>query len=195
VNGSQPAWKGGDCALILVDVIKGFFEPGGEFYNDAYRAILPAIKRLLDAARAGGRLVVHARETHRPGEPDFERIKLPEHSVAGTFNQQFVAGFEPAPAELEINKRRYSAFFATDLSLRLSEFGIRRVVLAGCKTNVCVRATAQDAFAYGLDVLVPREAVTSNRLNLHEASLEDIDRYIGRVITIDETVKVLETKP
>jgi nicotinamidase-related amidase len=194
VSGSQAAWKGGDCALILIDVIKGFFEPGGEFYNEAYGAILPAIKRLLGAARARGRLVVHARETHRAGEPDFERIKLPEHSVAGTFHQEFVDGFTPGPDELEIPKRRYSAFFATDLSLRLSEFGIRRVVLAGCKTNVCVRATAQDAFGYGLEVLVPREAVTSNRLNLHEASLEDIDRYIGRVITMDEAVKLLESR-
>ncbi len=182
----------GDIALILVDVIKGFFEPDGEFYNEAYGAILPSIRRLLESARTNGRLVVHARETHRPGEPDFERIKLPEHSVQGTFHQEFVKGFEPGPGEPEIPKRRYSAFFATDLSLLLSEFGIRRVVLAGCKTNVCVRATAQDAFAWGLEVIVPREAVTSNRLNLHEASLEDIDRYIGRVVSLDEAVKLLE---
>ena len=52
------------------------------------------------------------------------------------------------------------------------------VVIAGVKTNVCIRATAQDAFANGFDVIVPREATNSNRAHLAAASLEDIDRYL-----------------
>jgi nicotinamidase-related amidase len=54
-----------------------------------------------------------------------------------------------------------------------------------------VRATAQDAFGYGLDVVVPLEAVASNRPHLHQASLEDIDRYIGRVVPLDEAATLL----
>ena len=52
-------------------------------------------------------------------------------------------------------KRRYSAFFATDLALLLREQRIDTMVVAGVKTNVCIRATCQDAFAHGLRVVLP----------------------------------------
>jgi maleamate amidohydrolase len=188
-------WSGGDIALILIDVIKGFYEPGGEFYHAVYAESLPAIARLLEAGRLNGRLIIHARETHLPGEPNFELIKLPDHAESGSFHQAFVSGFEPAGNEIELNKRRYSAFFATDLALRLAEYGIKRVVLAGCKTNVCIRATAQDAFGYGLDVVIPKEAVASNRPHLHTASLEDMDRYMGRVVGLEQAIELLQGKP
>ncbi len=185
----------GDVALILIDVIKGFYEEGGEFYHPAYASTLPPIMRLLDAARRAGRLVIHAREGHAPGEPNFELIKLPEHALIGSFHREYAGGIRPLPGEVELRKRRYSAFFGTDLALMLAEYGIKHVVLAGCKTNVCVRATAQDAFAYGLDVIVPVEAVASNRPHLHSASLEDIDRYMGRVVPVDEAVTLLAWLP
>ena len=72
-----------------------------------------------------------------------------------------------------------------------AEQGIERVIIAGVKTNVCIRATAQDAFANGFDVIVPREATNSNRAHLAEASLEDIDRYIGKVTGLEETLEML----
>src|SRR5205823_12892541 len=93
--------------------------------------------------------------------------------------------------ELELHKRRFSAFFATDLALTLREQGVETIVLAGVKTNVCVRATAQDAFAHGFHVVVPREATNSNRPHLAEASLEDISLYIGRVVALEEAIELL----
>jgi nicotinamidase-related amidase len=75
--------------------------------------------------------------------------------------------------------------------LFLHEQKIARVVIAGVKTNVCIRATAQDAFASGFDVVVPREATNSNRPHLAEASLEDIDRYIGSVAPLAAALEML----
>jgi nicotinamidase-related amidase len=63
--------------------------------------------------------------------------------------------------------------------------------VAGVKTNVCVRATIQDAFAAGYEVLLPREATNSNRPHLAEASLEDVDRYFGRVVSLDQALERL----
>lgn len=182
-------------ALVLVDVIGAFYGPHGSMFCPDATRTLGAIERLLAVARANGALVVHAREQHAPGEPNGERIKLPEHLLIGTPDTAWVAGAEPLPGELVIPKRRYSAFFGTDLAIRLHEHAISRVVLVGVKTNVCVRATAQDAFAYGLAVVVPREAVTSNRPHLHTAALEDIDRYFGSVVDLDAAVVMLSAAP
>ncbi|MDI2099243.1 cysteine hydrolase family protein [Ruicaihuangia caeni] len=180
-------------ALILVDVIASFFEPGQpNAYPEANDA-LPAIAQLLAAARERGTLVVHAVERHYPGLDDFEFRKLPRHHEIGDTDTAYVPGFEPRfdAREVEVPKRRYSGFYATDLDLLLREQGIRRVVIAGVKTNVCIRATAQDAFAGGFDVWVPREATNSNRPHLAEASLEDIERYFGRVPSLQQALDAL----
>ena len=181
-------------ALVLIDVIDDFFAPGGQNYFPRSRDVLPAIRSLLDRARAGDRLVVHAVERHRPGLADHEWRRLPQHCLIGSADAAYVEGFAPDPTrarEIEVPKRRYSAFFATDLALTLAEQGIVRVILVGVKTNVCLRATAQDAFANGLDVVVPRQATNSNRPKLEDASLEDIARYLGDVVDLATAMDML----
>lgn len=181
------------AALVLVDVIASFFDPAEANYYPEVTQVLGPVARLLERAREHRTLVVHAVERHHPGLEDFEFGKLPRHHEAGGSDAEYVPGFEPRPGgyEVEVTKRRFSAFYATDLALLLQEQGVRRVVIAGVKTNVCIRATAQDAFAGGFEPVVPREATNSNRPHLAEASLEDIDRYMGRVVGLDTALEML----
>lgn len=180
-------------ALIVVDMQNSFLHPDGEnFYPAAPEAIAPC-RALIDAAERGGAIIVHVCDRHREGFADFEQIRLPEHCLSGGFNAAFYEGFGPEgrKREIVITKRRYSAFFATELALFLNEQGVKRVVICGVKTNVCVRATATDAFANGYEVSVVAEATNSNRANLAEASLEDIGRYIGKVVDLDTAETLL----
>ncbi|WP_028927633.1 cysteine hydrolase family protein [Pseudonocardia acaciae] len=181
---------GDGVALVMVDVLEAFFEPGRPAYYPDSARVLGPLRELLGKARGSGRLVVHAVERHRPGLVDFEHKKIPVHCEIGDDQSRYVAGFEPSGGvnEVELPKRRYSAFYGTDLDLLLREQGIGTVVVAGVKTNVCVRATVQDAFAAGYEVVLPREATNSNRPHLAEASLEDIDRYFGRVVSLGEAL-------
>lgn len=180
-------------ALVLIDVIASFFADDQPNYYPWAAEVLDPLRQLLERARSGGRLIVHAVERHRPGMADFEQRKLPRHCEVGAADAAYAPGFEPtgAPNEVEVAKRRYSAFYATDLDLLLREQGITRVIVAGVKTNVCLRATVQDAFAGGFDVLVPRQATNSNRPHLAAASLEDIERYFGRVVDLAEALECL----
>jgi maleamate amidohydrolase len=179
-------------ALILVDVINSFFEKGHPNYYPGVEAVIEPMRKLLAAARSSGAIVVHAAEKHRPGFRDFEWRKLPVHHLADAEDAAFFGDFRPVGSnETVIHKRRFSPFFATDLALFLAEQSVERVVIAGVKTNVCIRATAQDAFAGGFEPIVAREATNSNRPHLAEASLEDIDRYMGRVVTLEEAIGML----
>lgn len=179
-------------ALLLVDVIKTFFRPGGALYYDRVGDVLPAMDRLLDTARGSNTLVVHAAERHQPGLIDFEHDKIPPHCMVDDPDSDFFGRFRPdGPREVMLPKRRYSAFFATDLALMLREQGIKRIVVAGVKTNVCIRATIQDGFANGFHMLLPRVATNSNRPHLADASLEDIDRYFGWVTDLPTAVEAL----
>jgi maleamate amidohydrolase len=184
----------GPTALVLIDVIDAFFAPGAPTYYPASADVLSSLRRLLERARGSGALIVHGVERHRPGLADFEHKKIPRHCEIGAAESGYVAGFAPAAGaanEIELPKRRYSAFFATDLDLLLREQGISTLVVAGVKTNVCVRATIQDAFAAGYEVVLAREATNSNRPHLAEASLEDIDRYFGSVVSVDQALERL----
>jgi nicotinamidase-related amidase len=179
-------------ALILVDVINSFFLEGMPNYYPAASEVLEPLRRLQSKARETGKLIVHTVERHYPGFDDYEWRKLPRHHLMGDLDAAFFAGFEPSgPREMVCYKRRYSAFFATDLALFLREQSIERVVVAGVKTNVCIRATVQDAFANGFSVIVPKEATNSNRAHLEAASLEDIERYFGEVVSLDAALEML----
>ena len=180
-------------ALIVIDMQNAFLHPDGEnFYPEAPEVIAP-VKALIAQAEASGAIIVHVGDIHRDGFADFEHKRLPVHSIAGTFNATYFEGFGPKgrPREIEIVKRRYSAFFATDLALFLAEQEVARVVICGVKTNVCVRATSQDAFANGLEVNVVSGAVNTNRAHLGAATLEDIERYLGRVVSQADALEML----
>ena len=181
-------------ALLLVDVNRSFFDTDGPFHYPGALDNLGPLHQLLEAARDGKRLIVHAREAHRKGLLDYERPKLPEHSYLGDRDQEPYPGFEERPGEIVIHKRRFSAFFATDLALLFQEQGTERVIIAGVKTNVCIRASVQDAFAYGFRPTIARGSVSSNRPHLHEASLEDIQRYIGEIVELDMAVDWLRNE-
>ncbi|MBL0373854.1 cysteine hydrolase [Rhizobium sp. KVB221] len=180
-------------ALILVDVINSFFEPGHPNYYKAVEDVLEPMRALRKAASENNIVTVHAVERHRPEVfHDFEWKKLPVHHLEDAHDADFFADFRPqGKNETVVIKRRFSAFFATDLALFLHEQKVTRVIIAGVKTNVCIRATAQDAFANGFEPVIVREATNSNRPHLAEASLEDIERYMGRVVSLDEGLEML----
>ncbi|HLB38487.1 MAG TPA: isochorismatase family cysteine hydrolase [Gemmatimonadales bacterium] len=177
-------------ALVLIDVINDFFDPVGRNYHPSYEPILANIRRVLAAARRGGIAVIHCMEGHRPGV-DFEHRKLPVHCIVGEHDAEPAQGIEILDGEVVVRKRRYSAFFGTDLDLVLRERGIDRLLIVGVKSHVCIRATIQDAFGSGYEALLVRDCTGSNRPHLHEASLEDIERYMGRVISLAETLSLL----
>lgn len=181
-------------ALIVVDMQNAFLHPDGEnFFPGATETIAP-VQELIKAAQKSECLIVYTLDRHRMGLPDFEQKHLPVHGLEGDHNADYFEGFGPAAdkhLEIEIVKRRYSAFFGTDLAMTLRECGVETTAICGVKTNVCVRATCQDAFAHGFKVVVPEPATASNRENLSVAALEDIDRYLGAVLSLDDALALI----
>lgn len=178
-------------ALILVDVLNGFFHPEGAMWYQGVDKVLPALRDLLGQARSTGSLVVHIADRHRQGVSDAEFLVIPEHLPRDGFDAEFFEDFQPLPHEPVVEKRRYSGFFATDLAVLLHENDVDTIVVAGVKTNVCIRATVTDGLAHGFRVVVPRPATNSNRPHLEEASIEDIQRYIAEVVSLDEALEML----
>jgi ureidoacrylate peracid hydrolase len=101
-----------------------------------------------------------------------------------------------APDDIVVPKRRYSAFFGTDLDLHLRERTIATVIVVGVVTNICVRSTVHDAFFLGYEVVVPLECVTATSPQAQDTSLYDIATHYGMVAPLDQVLhrlRVLET--
>lgn len=128
-------------ALIVVDMQNSFLHPDGENHYATAPGVIDPINTLISTAAANNTLIVHVADRHRAGFADFEDKHLPRHCASGGFNAEYFDGFGPRGRrnEIEIVKRRFSAFFATELALFLNEQNIRRVILCGVKTNVCIR--------------------------------------------------------
>jgi nicotinamidase-related amidase len=90
-----------------------------------------------------------------------------------------------------VSKKHGSAFFGTDLAARLQAMQIDTLLIAGCVTSGCVRASAVDAAQYGFRPLVVREAVGDRSRLANEANLMDIAARYGDVISLEEAQEIL----
>ena len=91
-----------------------------------------------------------------------------------------------------IFKKYASAFFGTDLSTRLTTLGVDTLVIAGCTTSGCVRATAVDALQNGFRPMIAREAVGDRSSSAHEQSLFDLQAKYADVMRVDEILNQLK---
>lgn len=179
-------------AVLVIDMVRDFTDmEQGKVANPNSAALVPVVDEFVKQARRQNALIIWVIESHRPGKPDWELLHVRDHCTAGTLGVELAAPLSPLEEDYVIYKRRYSAFVGTDLDLILRDNHIHTLILTGTKTNVCIRATAQDAFSRNYQVIVPRECVATDKPHLHEANLEDIDRYLGQVIPAEEALKLL----
>mgnify|MGYP000221107954 CR=1 FL=1 len=167
-------------ALIIVDMLNDFVT--GKLACERAQRIIPNIRRLAEAARARGDLVIYSNDAHLPeGDAEF-RIWGP-HAIAGTPGAQVIPELAPQPGDFTVPKRRYSGFYATDLNLLLQEHGVKHVILTGLHTNICIRHTCNDAFLNGYEVFVPEDGVEAFTEKDHVEGLEYLKRVYGAHLT------------
>jgi ureidoacrylate peracid hydrolase len=169
-------------AVVVIDMLNDFCVEPGKLANPAALNLCPAQNSVLNAARTTGGTVIFVNEEHRPNlHPQREFAKRMTHTYTGTWGAQVVDSLMTEPSDIEVIKRRFSGFFQTDLDLTLRDRGITSVVLLGVLANICVRATAHDAFFQGYDVVVPADCVGSMSAFEQLAALYDIATHFGWV--------------
>ncbi len=165
-------------AVLVVDMLNDFIRPDGALYcGPQSEAIVQPITERLEQARERGEGVIYTCDRHRPDDPEFKMF--PPHCVAGTVGAEVIAELAPKERDRVIPKRRYSAFFGTDLSLALREMGIEEIELVGVCTNICVFFTAADARNLAYPVTVNAGRVASFDESAHKFALEQMESVLG----------------
>jgi nicotinamidase-related amidase len=111
----------------------------------------------------------------------------------GSERVSLIPEMERRPDEPLIEKPRGSAFFSTNLTSLLISDRVDTIVMTGCSTSGCVRASAESAIDRNFRVIVPLEAVGDRSGTAHEAALFDIDQRYGDVVPLAEALEKLRT--
>src|SRR5262249_10225627 len=101
----------------------------------------------------------------------------------------------PLATETVLVKEHASAFAGTPLVGHLMGHSIDTLLISGCSTSACVRATATDAKSYRLKPIIIREAVQDRSAVAHEWTLFDIQARFADVVSLEETLAYLRGLP
>lgn len=174
---------GTNCALLVIDIQQEDFQnmTPDNLADPAWDCIRSA-RRVLDVFRAHRLPVIHVQEAHRADHVDFGReldgAEGP-HCLEDSPGTDFAWLTYPLPGEYRVVKRRYSAFFGTDLEILLRGLHVDTLVLVGGLTDVCIHYTAADAHQWDYHIRVVADAVAGSDPEAHAASLRAI-RYLQR---------------
>lgn len=169
-------------ALLIIDMQLDFLDPSSPLFVAGGPGIIRIVADTVVAARASGCAIVHVHREHRPDGVDIDQSRSALFARARGFLMAGTQGVqEPpqlqkvsSPCDLFITKRRWSAFFATDLDLLLRRLAIRNLVLAGLQTPNCIRATAYDALSLDYLVTILADATASQTAVIQQSNLADM---------------------
>jgi maleamate amidohydrolase len=188
---------GAHPALVIVDMQVDFVDPDSpSTCAPMAQARLPAMRRLLDAAREAGVPIFFTQGLVKPDLSDVGLWKGRAHrtglcQIEGSRGADIVPDLAPRDGETVIPKRRPSGFFGTELHEKLRGRGVDTVLLAGASMSGCVRATAVDAFSHDYLTSIVRECVIDRTEKVLESNLFDIDAKYVDAISLDEALEHL----
>jgi maleamate amidohydrolase len=184
-------------ALIVIDMINGF--------TDATRPLgaplesqLAAQKPLIDIAHERNIPVIFSTviyNDHDLKDAGLWAIKMKGTLTlkAGTPAVEVDERLDMRPTDSLLVKKYASCFFGTDLASRLMNLRADTLIITGCTTSGCVRATAVDAVQNGFRPMVVKEAVGDRSAAAHEQSLFDLNAKYADVVGLDETLQYMKT--
>ena len=176
-------------ALIVVDMQKDFCYKDGALYVNGVERIFEPTRKVIEAARKS-MPIIFTQDWHREDDSEFKI--WPKHCIMNTRGAEIIDELNPRKEDYFIKKRRYSAFYCTDLDLLLRELNVKRLYICGVVTNICVLHTAGDAVLRGYDVTILRDCTAAlsdyeyeygirHMKNVFKAEIIDSEEFLKRI--------------
>jgi nicotinamidase-related amidase len=147
------------AAVLVVDMIKEHLTPGMPLEVPRARAIVPALQRRLEEARASSTPVVYVVDEHDPSDEDLDTLEgWGAHAIRGGEGTEVWPELAPKAQDRIVKKSTYSAFTGSELGRVLDELKVDTLIITGCLTEIGVLATATEALQRGFAVEVPADS-------------------------------------
>lgn len=183
-------------ALLAIDFMQAYTTEGAPLFAPGVVSAVEESRELLACARRTGIPVIHTHIRYHAGHfADgglwVKKAPVMKDMVAGNPLAAFCPPVAPLADEVVLGKQYASAFFGTALAPLLVAQGIDTLLMIGCSTSGCIRASAVDAVQHGFRAMVVRECVGDRHPGPHEANLFDIDSKYGDVVHKREALDYL----
>lgn len=179
--------------LLIIDMLNDFFRRHAPLAEQRPR-LVSAVNALAGAFRHHGQPVLWVRQEFAPDLHD-AFLEMRKHNlsvtIAGTDGCELLPELDRRPEDKTIVKKRYSAFFGTDLEATLQRGRPDALVVAGINTHACVRTTVIDAYQRDYEVVVAAECIASYDEAHHEMTKHYLDGAIARLLPNREIIKML----
>ena len=174
--------------LLIVDFVNGFAD-AESFGGGNIGPAIECTRGLLAEARARRWPIAHTRIVFQDDGADANVFTLKVPTLLALHEDspgsQIVEQLHPAAGELVVCKTNPSGFFGTPLASWLAQRGVQTLLVAGCTTSGCVRASVVDAMCHGFRPLVVTDCVGDRSLPAHDANLFDMDQKYATLMTRD----------
>ena len=178
--------------LLVIDMLNDFLNP---WIGPRRDQLIAATNELVQIIRKASRPVIWVRQEFEPdlhdAFPEMRAKRIPI-TIRGTQGAQIVSQLEVSPSDSTIIKKRYSAFFNTDLDKILLRFNPDTLVLAGINTHACIRTTAIDAYQRDWPVVLATDCIDSYDSEHHQVSLKYMKDKIATLMTNREIRSILD---
>ncbi len=181
-------------ALLIVDFINAFTDVSCPLGSDLDKEVA-ATKQILESFR-GQNLPVHFTttaydEAFISAGVFIKKVPSLAHLKTGTPLIEIDGRIKPKPGEVVWTKQYASAFFGTALAAALTAQKVDTLIITGCTTSGCVRASAVDSCQHGFRTIVVEECVGDRSQNAHEANLFDLNAKYADVVSLEESEEYL----
>jgi nicotinamidase/pyrazinamidase len=158
-------------AVVVIDMVKDTLDASHPLPIATFaRAIVPAINRLTEEARKREIPVIFSTDSFLDGDFIFKG-KMKEHSIRGTEGAEVTDRLVRVPTDIWLPKRRFSAFFKTDLDQTLHLYGVDTLAVTGIATHWCVLSTVLDALSHDFSSFFIEDCCASHKPEVHENTL------------------------
>jgi nicotinamidase-related amidase len=171
-------------AFIFVDLLEDFFAKPP--LSERRASLANAVNDLARYSRESAHPVIWVRQEFEPDLSDAflsMRDSGTSITVRGTEGCKVIREIDREPTDHEVVKRRYSAFFGTQLATLLISLNRTHVVVGGINTHACVRATAVDAYQRDYHIILAADTIASYDGEYHRESMRYLAQSIGTPMT------------
>jgi nicotinamidase-related amidase len=179
-------------ALLIIDLQQEFFQDGR--LKDHKENLIDNVNELVDLAHENDMPVVWVRQEYRTDLSDaplFNRRNNKPVTIAGSEGCKLLSGLHRSINDNEIVKKRFSAFFNTDLENMSRKLGINSFIIAGINTMTCVRTTAIDAYQRDFEVILALDCVDAYDFEQHENSIKYLQYSVSKGMHNAEIAKLI----
>ena len=176
-------------AIIVVDMLKDNLKEGSRHpVIQEAKEIIPNLQKLLREGRRKRFPVVFANDSFLEGDFIF-RGRMKVHALRGTEGAEVIDALKPEGGDILLPKRRFSAFFKTDLDQTLRTLSVDTIVVTGITVEVCVLMTTMDGLSHDFSVIILEDCTASQSREMHQACLG-----LYRNFVLDPLLRIMTLK-